>query len=151
MEAIFQAMSRCVPCICLTSSFHICYETRSLLCGSYQISVFFVLYSLTLLSRLVFWLHNLLCFAFVDIYHGLVVPLRFLLVNTQNYFNDYLIHQHHCWSHHEHQHYQRHCDLWTLFTSTLRMTIIVTIFLFPDLSFWQISTVLTQCLFSSFA
>ena len=60
----------------------------------------FVLYNLTLLFRLVFWLHNLLCFAFVDIYHGLVVPLRFLLVNTQNYFNDYMIHQHHC--HHEH-------------------------------------------------
>ena len=52
-------------------------ERISVLCGSYQISVFFVLYSLTLLDRLVFWLHNLLCFAFVDIYHGLVVPLRF--------------------------------------------------------------------------
>ena len=49
----------------------------SILCGSYQLSVFFVLFSLTLLDRLVFWLHNLLCFAFVDIYHGLVVPLRF--------------------------------------------------------------------------
>ena len=45
--------------------------------------------------RLVFWLHNLLCFAFVDIYHGLVVPLRCAAPP----------HQHPCSRHRDHDHH----------------------------------------------
>ena len=45
--------------------------------------------------RLVFWLHNLLCFAFVDIYHGLVVPLRYGAHP----------HQHPCCCHRDHDHH----------------------------------------------
>ena len=45
--------------------------------------------------RLVFWLHNLLCFVFIDIYHGLVVPLRCGAPP----------HQHSCCCHRDHDHH----------------------------------------------